>query len=873
LRTSAADARGWLSCSRAPSQDSTGVANVEVLKLTAQTLSAAGLGRLAAEHYADSLQVRARFARVRPCARSSLTPSLFAFAQRRLRTTALPSFWARFDRLRPAFAAAAAAAASAGAARASASAALDCGAPRVFLRADLAWLPAALEEGLPALTAAIRDASALAERIAGAVERGAASAAPQPGPPATAALRSGLQARMHAAVLASAEVPFGEALTAYYAQQLHAFAAARGHPARADSDAEDDDEMESEDGGDDAMEGIEADEAEPAYDSPRSAAWRDSLAAVGSALAALGLAALAEEALAGATAAAVRARLSACARGSFGRAALAPARRWLAAVPLAFLAAALPGQAREQLGAWRARLEYALCSALGSLRTDELFDIVVDFPDSMPAVADLRACLEATSLAATLPAAFRAALRRRLLHAGAATADILTHYLHTIKALALLDPSGALLEAVSPPTRAYLRCRRDTIRCVVTLLTEGDADAAESVLEELARDGDGAPADDGDGADSDADGDAPPPPAGAGWASWSPAPAHAAALAARRAPDVVALLVGIFGSRELFVAEYRALLAERVLGRVAHSAEAEERDVRTVELLKLRFGEPPLHAAEVMLKDIADSRRIDAAVKAALPAPRPGAPALPPPPPPAVAATVISQIFWPQFGTDAAAECALPPPVEAALSAYGARFEALKAPRKLLWHRSLGCVCLELSLGGATRRFTVQPLQAAVAWRFGERDAWRAADLAAALQLEQPALRKRAAFWVTAGVLRETRDAAGEPGYALADAFAEADSAGASAAAAPEDGGGALASAEEQAAAESASYEQYIVGMLTNFEALSLERIHNMLKMFVADPPYDKTTAQLEQLLASLCAQEKITLEAGAYRRPRASSQ
>jgi hypothetical protein len=43
--------------------------------------------------------------------------------------------------------------------------------------------------------------------------------------------------------------------------------------------------------------------------------------------------------------------------------------------------------------------------------------------------------------------------------------------------------------------------------------------------------------------------------------------------------------------------------------------------------------------------------------------------------------------------------------------------------------------------------------------------------------------------------------------------------------------------------------------------------------MFVADPPYDKTTAQLEQLLASLCAQEKITLEAGAYRRPRASSQ
>ena len=807
-------------------------------------------------------------------------PASFAFAQRRLRAAALPAFWARFDRLRPALdaAAAAAAAAAPGASGGAACTSLDCGAPRVFLRADLAWLSAALEEGLPALTAEIGAASALAERVASAVERGAA-AAPARGPLPAAALRAGLQARVHAAVLASAECPFGEALTAFYAQRLHAFAAARGHPARADSDGEDDEEMEEEGDADDAADAMEVgnDSMEEAdEDSPPGAAWRASLAAVGASLAALGLAALAEEALAGATAAAVRARLSSCARGSFERAALQPARRWLAAVPVAFLAAALPalqpgaapGQARQQLQAWRARLEYALCSALGSLRADELFDIVVDFPDSMPAVMDLRACLESTSLAASLPVTFRAALRRRLLHAGAATADILTHYLHTIKALALLDPSGALLEAVSPPTRSYLRCRRDTIRCVVTLLTEGDADAAESVLEELARDGGATPADEGDGADSDADGDAPPPPAGAGWATWSPAPAHAAALSARRAPDVVALLVGIFGSRELFVNEYRALLAERVLGRAAHSAEAEERDVRTVELLKLRFGEASLHGAEVMLKDVADSRRLDAAVKSAAQAPLPGAPALPPPPPPQVAATVLSQLFWPPCGAEASTECALPPPLEEALGAYGARFEALKAPRKLLWHRALGCVCLELRLGGAVRRFSVQPLQAAIAWHFGERDAWRAADLAVALKLELPALRKCAAYWVTAGLLRETRDAAGDVGFALADAFPEADGAGTTSAAAPEDGGGALASAEEQAAAELATHEQYIMGMLTNFESLPLERIHNMLKMF-SDPPFDKSAAQLEALLASMCAREKITLDAGTYRRPR----
>lgn len=54
----------------------------------------------------------------------------------------------------------------------------------------------------------------------------------------------------------------------------------------------------------------------------------------------------------------------------------------------------------------------------------------------------------------------------------------------------------------------------------------------------------------------------------------------------------------------------------------------------------------------------------------------------------------------------------------------------------------------------------------------------------------------------------------------------------------------AVASAEEQEAAGMRVYQQYVVGMLTNFDSLPLERIHNMLKMFVSDPPYDKTLQQ-----------------------------
>ena len=55
--------------------------------------------------------------------------------------------------------------------------------------------------------------------------------------------------------------------------------------------------------------------------------------------------------------------------------------------------------------------------------------------------------------------------------------------------------------------------------------------------------------------------------------------------------------------------------------------------------------------------------------------------------------------------------------------------------------------------------------------------------------------------------------------------------------------------------------------MLTNFDTMPLERIHNMLKMMVRDPPYDKSLQQLEMFLAKLVAEDKLIAEGGLYRR------
>jgi anaphase-promoting complex subunit 2 len=71
------------------------------------------------------------------------------------------------------------------------------------------------------------------------------------------------------------------------------------------------------------------------------------------------------------------------------------------------------------------------------------------------------------------------------------------------------------------------------------------------------------------------------------------------------------MLVNIYGSKELFVNEYRTLLADRILTQFNYEI---EKEIRYLELLKLRFGETQLHYCEVMLKDVADSKRLNARV-------------------------------------------------------------------------------------------------------------------------------------------------------------------------------------------------------------------------------------------------------------------
>jgi anaphase-promoting complex subunit 2 len=83
----------------------------------------------------------------------------------------------------------------------------------------------------------------------------------------------------------------------------------------------------------------------------------------------------------------------------------------------------------------------------------KVFFILLEYPDSQPAVEDLRICLQKTDLRVYLTQKLQRALETRLLHPGVNTPDVLTAYVAAIRALRHLDPTGVLLETVTQPVR------------------------------------------------------------------------------------------------------------------------------------------------------------------------------------------------------------------------------------------------------------------------------------------------------------------------------------------------------------------------------------------------------------------------------------
>jgi anaphase-promoting complex subunit 2 len=329
--------------------------------------------------------------------------------------------------------------------------------------------------------------------------------------------------------------------------------------------------------------------------------------------------------------------------------------------------------------------------------------------------------------------------------------------------------------------------------------------------------------------------------------------------------DILSILVSIYGSKELFVDEYRLMLADKLLANLDFDT---DKEVHTLELLKLRFGELSMRNCEIMIKDTDDSKRVINNIHKTLNAEasrqQQQAMETESPDPEVVDAAIVSHIFWPALQNE---QFKHHPCLQAGLDQFGAEYARLKNPRRLVWMNQLGLVQLELDVledqeDGTTitetREFSVPPLLATLISHFEDKDEWTAEELSNETGLPEHIIQKRMRYWVGHRVLQLQSPST----YVVAtQEHLMAPDDGHHSMPMDEDGHHTQAvSVAAQEEEDLAIYESYICGMLNTHGQLPLDRIHNTLKMFVtgSDIKYNKTPQQLNRLLQHLCKQDKL---------------
>uniref|UniRef100_A0A1B0D9E0 Anaphase-promoting complex subunit 2 n=1 Tax=Phlebotomus papatasi TaxID=29031 RepID=A0A1B0D9E0_PHLPP len=507
----------------------------------------------------------------------------------------------------------------------------------------------------------------------------------------------------------------------------------------------------------------------------------------------------------------------------------------------------LPIKKRKILNSRRnATYKYSLEGAASIRKTvcKNFFLNTLDFPESQPAIDDLKVCFEKVDLRPHLVQTLKLALETRLLHPGVDTSDILTGYVSAIKAIRHLDSTGVLLETITEPVKEYLRSRNDTVRCVVTgLIEDGPTDLAEELAKSEALKEEGvAVVDDL-----------------TNWESWNPDPvdANPSKVKPHRSADIISMVVDIYGSKELFVNEYKNLLAERLLQQLDLNS---EKEIRNLELLKLRFGESVLHSCEVMLKDISDSKRINAHIQSDSNYSDTKAFEF--------SSLILSAQFWPGFKKE---DLELPEAIQSQFENYRKSYEAYKGNRTLHWRPVSGKVMLEVEHMGKCVEYSVTPTQATIIYHFQEKSEWNLNDLSSIMKIPPSVLRRKITYWQSHGLIKETKTGS----FILVEDTSDSDMEEMQTE--PQDicdddeeSENVVASASDQREEELQVFWSYIVGMLTNLDSLPIERIHQMLKMFASNEKgVEFSLDELKDFLQTKVREHQLIFASGVYHLPK----
>ncbi|KAF3936828.1 hypothetical protein ABW19_dt0204513 [Dactylella cylindrospora] len=451
-----------------------------------------------------------------------------------------------------------------------------------------------------------------------------------------------------------------------------------------------------------------------------------------------------------------------------------------------------------------------LAQRLSRVRMKEMFDIIVEFPASMPGIMDLIPTLNTPMARSVLTNTFAFTLNRRLLHQGASTVNILQAYIKMIKCFQILDAKGVLLDKVGARVRRYLSTREDTVVEIVKgiLCYEYDEEDIDDKEDSV----DSSPIEPSSSAQSFKDSLRRPKivdgdldideeeeilreisnelqacaqmgvekkneELGAAAAAnledldfddmeWVPDPADAGPEFRRdKGTDIISHLFTLLDTPK-FVAEFQNQLGRRLL---LQPTSEFLREKATIELLKVRFGENEMQNAAIMIKDLTESRKTDAVLRDGVVTREPGKGVTSPD----VHLKIISRLFWPPHMISEG-DFNLPAEIRDILDKFGTKFEELKKSRKLNWLKEEGFAVVEIDLNDRSFRYKqVPPHAATVIYTFEEPpdepvpdvphelnggevgNAWSIDQLREKLTMSDELIRKAIDFWVERSILVE----------------------------------------------------------------------------------------------------------------------
>lgn len=355
--------------------------------------------------------------------------------------------------------------------------------------------------------------------------------------------------------------------------------------------------------------------------------------------------------------------------------------------------------------------------------------------------------------------------------------------------------------------------------------------------------------------------------------NWAPDPVDAGPEFRRsKGLDVVGSLISLWDSKEVWTKEVQAVLASRLLGTGEWIF---EKEVRTIELLKLRFGETAMQGCDVMLKDIADSKRADTHIRSGEglhkndPDEEEDAPEL--------HTKILSRLFWPTLKEE---QFKLPEEIHVLQQRYETGFEKLKTKRKLTWVHSVGTVDIELELEDRIVQVPdATTWQAAVIYEFDENKGgaeWTIKELAERLDMDEGLVKRAVAFWCSKEVLRDS----GNGVFVVIESMAEYEEIidqegirGVEASSDMDRGMGSgmdngMQGVEDEISDEKKEMQKvvtpFIEAMLTNGGPKPLEQISMVLTMLVAG--FNWGAEELTEFLNTMRTQAKLEYEGGAWK-------